>query len=232
MVLSETWLKPDCEILLGQVHQSYEIFRCDRVDLVGGGVAMIVRKDHCPYMVFSESVDDSYQVAACNVRLGESQIRIIGVYRSPRCSSKSNVQLCKCVSDLTACAFPCLLLGYFNYPNNQWSSQSGPLAHGFTSFLDVMVAHQYDQLVGFDTRGKQALELLFCNVTSSVKRVDLSAPLGSSDHASVLFELNVPTVSPDTVWIRDFKLANYRDSGRYLDDVDWFGLLVVPLMLM
>lgn len=215
IILTETWLKPelDSEVFLGNLRDSYSVIRCDRQDSMGGGVAIVVKQELHAHPIFSESIDCSYQVIACNLYFNEMIVRIIAVYRSPKCMAKENKQLIKCVSDLTSCSYPCLLLGDFNYPNIQWSGHGNRLPSGFVAFRGMTVSHGYKQMVNFNTRGNHALDLVFCNSLGMVHNVRLSAPLGSSDHGSVLFNLNCQTAKPKPILVSG-QLRRHRSISR------------------
>ncbi|KAK6036811.1 hypothetical protein COOONC_25684 [Cooperia oncophora] len=76
--VQETWLKlmSKMEPLLGDICASYEIFRCDRPRIKGGGVALL------------ESIPKAYEILACDLTLGTGAHRIIIVYRTPKCNTE------------------------------------------------------------------------------------------------------------------------------------------------
>ncbi|KAK6014714.1 hypothetical protein OSTOST_19896 [Ostertagia ostertagi] len=66
------------------------------------------------------------------------------------------------------------------------------------------------QLVESCTHGPNTLDLLLTNNLGLVRNAKVLAPIGRSDHASVLFELNIEVdVSTSTVFRRNFRDANF-----------------------
>lgn len=121
IILTETWLKPDLdsEVFLGNLRDSYSVIRCDRQNSMGGGVAIVVKQELHAHPIFSESIDCSYQVIACNLYFNEMIVRIIAVYRSPKCMAKENKQLIKCVrislpALIPVCFWATLIIPTFN----------------------------------------------------------------------------------------------------------------------
>lgn len=64
------------------------------------------------------------------------------------------------------------------------------------------------------------LDLLFTNELGSVSHVEVTSPIGSSDHSTILFRLKASVPCDQFIYIADFKKANYEMIGSYLDTID------------
>ena len=69
------------------------------------------------------------------------------------------------------------------------------------------------------------MDLTFCDTTALIRNVINAASIGSSDHASVLFRLNLRKASHRFFLKRDFAAAEYSMIRRYFAEVDWIGFL-------
>lgn len=126
-----------------------------------------------------------------------SLLRIL-VYRTPSCNSHNSSHLFKAISDFSVSDYPCVLLGDFNFPD--FVLNAGLQSHSKVSqdFLDLTTCHDFEQLVNSPCRGSSWLDLIFCNLPSTVRDVNVSSSIGSSDHASVTFSIDL-TILPETV---------------------------------
>ncbi len=55
--------------------------------------------------------------------------------------------------------------------------------------MDLAAQCDFGQLVNEPTRGENILDLLLTNDPSCVSSVDVSAPIGNSDHGSISFKM-------------------------------------------
>lgn len=111
-IFTETWLKPHHVLssLLCNISREYLVIRCDRTNRAGGGVAILLRKGVGAVEVFSQSVDDAYEILSADVILEWCKVRFIVVYRAPSCNAVHNRQLIDVVSDLMGCGHSAVLL--------------------------------------------------------------------------------------------------------------------------
>lgn len=127
-MLTETWLDKSIDVasLLGGRCSNYVIFRCDRVRKTGGGVALMALSPLPLLLVFSESVEDSYEILCSDLQVGMDSIPFIVVYGTSSCNTTKTDQLIKVVSDLLACNRRCVLTGDFIFPettcSQNWSA--------------------------------------------------------------------------------------------------------------
>lgn len=81
LCLSETWLKPPTPKTVFHV-SGYNVFRCDRKQVKGGGV-MIYVKEHLDCKL-TENLTDSLECVGVTIRLSaEMSFKVIVLYRPP-----------------------------------------------------------------------------------------------------------------------------------------------------
>ena len=122
IAITESW----CSSCIGnaEIHlESYNLYRFDRLNSVGGGVLLYVHESLPTVMCdkfMESSVDDSLW---CIVSLPDSSQLLVGViYRSPSSNEDNNSKLIDVISNLW-CYKECshvLLMGDFNVPNINW----------------------------------------------------------------------------------------------------------------
>lgn len=223
VVLTETWLSSqnDLKPLLGNVGSQYLGIRCDRRSKKGGGVLLLLKKSFSYNVVFKESVANCYEILVCDLRIHLSEFRAICVYRTPDCNTSGSHQLAKAISDFSTTSLTSVLLGDFNLPDLMSHRPSG----ASKSFSEVVETHGFQHLVKVPTRRNSILDLVLCNNVGFIGNVVTGPPLGSSDHATVTFQLGIMPEREQFKWARDFNRADYNEIGSYLTAIDWIGIL-------
>ncbi|KAK6015335.1 endonuclease/exonuclease/phosphatase family protein, partial [Ostertagia ostertagi] len=222
VALTETWLSDviSNESLFGEYCRQYEILRCDRSDKRGGGVAVIASKIFYPRIIFKESIDNSYEIMVVDLDMAYSKVR------APSCPISMFEQLLKAIGDMVCTDSHFILLGDFNLPDISWRQGVSPKANGPRAlrFIELCRSLDLHQLIFEGTHGSNTLDLLLVNNMELVTSTQVLAPIGGSDHASVLFELNIEAeYRVNTVFKRDFRTANFDVIIEYLNNVDWYG---------
>ncbi|KAK6061270.1 hypothetical protein COOONC_01067 [Cooperia oncophora] len=88
-------------------------------------------------------------------------------------------------------------------------------------FVQTLYSHEFAQLVHTPTRGSSILDLVFCNRHFLVSGVNVLPPIGTSDHATVQFLLNIYKPDPQVAWLGTSPELDWRAVGDYLGGVDW-----------
>ncbi|KAK6019291.1 hypothetical protein OSTOST_15079, partial [Ostertagia ostertagi] len=147
-------------------------------------------------IVFKKSLKEAYEILVVNL--------LILVYRTPLCNAHDSSLLLKVISDFSCYEAPCLLVGDFNLADVDWNSVncSAGCCAVTKEFVDMFYSHNFVQYVKSPTRGSSYLDLIFCNDVALIGEVEVLPPIGSSDHASAEFTLNV---SPPTVTQRKWE---------------------------
>lgn len=94
---SESWLKKchNISTMFGYWLKHFDVIRCDRSRLKGGGVILFIRNCFSHAVVLSESVEDGYEILAVDLFSKGSSFRFVVVYRTPSCSVFNNQNLLK-----------------------------------------------------------------------------------------------------------------------------------------
>ncbi|KAK6032113.1 endonuclease/exonuclease/phosphatase family protein [Ostertagia ostertagi] len=222
VLITETWLtsKHDTTPLLGVVSSQYDVLRCDRLQKRGGGVLALIKNTMSYEIVHKESLNDAFEILIVDLIIRHQTFRLILVYRTPIC----NTHNCSCCASCSNA--PSLIVGDFNLADIDWhvDNQFADCNSISRDFLDMFRSHNFVQFVKNPSRGDSYLDLVLCNDDHLIHRLEMQAPIGNSDHASIIFDLNVSSlnVAPRR-WIRDFNKANYGAIGNYLSDIDWVG---------
>lgn len=155
---------------------------------------------------------------------------MIVVYRTPCCTTALFEQMVKAIGDLVSCNHSCIIMGDFNIPGIHWSQHTSyAFDRTARSFLNMCDNYGFTLAILEPTLGRHILDLVLTNDNSLVKRVEVLAPLGTSDHAdhaSIHLFLNLKKskcTSVVTKW--DLNKANFGEINRYLSDIDWYGSL-------
>ena len=146
------------------------------------------------------------------------------VYRSPSCPTKKTEQLIKVIGDLIACDKICLICGDFNMPSINWTSTS-PVASSTSSkaLVDLCKSYGLTQYVRKATLGKHILDLVLCNIDSLITHLSVGPPIGTSDHCSISFNIDLVIHRSNFLIKKDYKKANFDMINEYLLNVDWYG---------
>ena len=96
---------------------------------------------------------------------------------------------------LESLTIPYVVLGDFNLPNIDWSIPSSPKVYQQNLFLDCFLKFGLYQKVTEPTRQQHMLDLVFANDPNLIDCTIVKAPVGSCDHNTVWFDLNVPLVA-------------------------------------
>lgn len=205
--------------------EGYKLFRRDRLNRRGGGVALYVKEN-----LNVQEITEIGQVLSCEdiwVRLiGEHETGLnIGVcYRPPALDSTLNEMLFERIRQ--SCRLgKTLIMGDFNYPAIDWDLVKAQ-GREEVEFLDVVNDNFMLQYVNKPTRGNAILDLVLCNDPDRIGSVEVMEPLGTSDHSIVSFVVswhvsNLPSKSK----IFYFRRANFDRMRSYLSEINWTTLL-------
>ena len=162
-------------------------------------------------------------------RLAKYDVYFLIVYRPPSYTAAENETLALTLQELIS-GKEMIILGDFNLPNIEWTSQDVPTGHVpslESMFLDVFVSLGLSEWVSeptFPSSGN-TLDLLLTTEHDRVGNVTVVEPLPASDHCPVLFQY---VFEGDLVSNRSQRQANfawhkgnYQKLNMFLSDVDW-----------
>lgn len=221
--ITETWLSEED----GDEYniEGYKLFRKDRCNRRGGGVALYVNEN-----INVQEIPEIEHFLPCEdiwVRLigkHETGLNVGVCYRPPALDSIVNEMLLKRITQ--ACrGGGTIIIGDFNYPGIDWEMVKGQ-GKGEEEFLDVINDNFLVQYVNKPTREKAILDLVLCNDPDRISNVEVLEPLGTSDHSTVIFDVSweVKKVSSKTK-ILNFRRANFDRMRSYLGKIEWETLL-------
>ena len=117
--------------------------------------------------------------------------------------------------------------GDFNLPHINWHIPSSLNNDKYSNALvECIMSNSLDQLVFFNMREQNILDLVFCKNYESDPTIKAVPPLVNSDHEYISFGFDVfddyEIRSPCTTPIYNFDKANYVALLRYSLNVNWF----------
>ena len=193
VALTETWLTSD--VLDAEVNfTGYNLYRCDRLGRGGGGVILHVRADLSARLIQKTSdVEGHYEGLWCNVKFASGGYDTVGVvYRTPGTDPSTMT------ADLKqfASGGRCLVLGDFNIPMIDWKTNTcNQRADMYTKEIHLTLCelflHQHVRTpTRVTTSSSNILDLVLSPRESDVTGLQITAPIGSSDHSTVVFAWN------------------------------------------
>jgi len=233
VVITETWLDDSVTNGMISISGAYCVHRCDRGSRAGG-VAIFAKHDLETSVVPIKPEYSGLEILAVDFS-GDSPLRVIGAYRPPHCDNNVSKLLWECITDLTDCPFPTIIVGDFNLPDIIWYPT---LEHKDTDqcieFLAKVSELGLEQYVTEPTHKcpksekSNFLDLIFCTDEQFVFDVKVSDSVITTDHACIEFSSIGPCVSKPPSkkqYFRDFENANWKSINDYLSTVTWDNLM-------
>jgi hypothetical protein len=230
--LCETWLTESISDSM-IVSNSFSIFRKDRTNnRKGGGVCIITRNNS--RVLFNRvnlpSRFHNLELVVIDILLGNNNgVRLAVVYYPP--DQLSNLSTCQLLvsafmfisnTNLSIC-----IAGDFNLPLMDWTNNCSPNNNVYIEFLSYFTSNSLVQLVNFPTREDNILDVILSDNPQQICNIRSCAPIGSSDHLSVLYEL---VLNSDTVTNVFIDPTSTQDSYRFnfsnfkYDRADWASI--------
>ncbi|CAI2726366.1 unnamed protein product [Schistosoma spindalis] len=212
VLITESWLSSDITDTCLKI-DTYELFRCDRVNKKGGGCLVYVSKN-LKAETYSDNIlsklPDSIWLT---VHTHECKILIGCIYRAPNTPSSTDTIISESFAQAASLDFTYkIVCGDFNLPTINWTTHSGPLC--FEGILRSLDIHGWQQHVHLPTRNHNILDLIFChNVTPT--SIVVGEKFHNSDHKIVLCTL------PILAMCNKLKTINTRFQYRDYANADW-----------
>ena len=206
IAVCETWARcdgphPDPDPLFS--FQSYSILRRDRPGRSGGGVMLYFHPSLATSLCHRHDLQSSEgEDLWAEVQLpGLGKVVLACVYRPPL-TDRTSIQsfltsLEHSLRLVSSERCPVLIAGDFNFKHSQWCA-SDRTDYGGESLQYVLDAYGYHQLVDFPTRVRQnslksCLDLVLTSRWPCVPTITSSAPIGHSDHVTLLGTIQLPS---------------------------------------
>ncbi len=230
IALTETWLNEAIQISEVSI-EGYQMFRCDRSQRRGGGVALYVANE---FSCFQREIADvalqRFELMSCTIKIRQlPALNVCVVYRPPCSSENDDVELLRSLKAISKLD-NLLLLGDFNAPGIDWISHevkaaASPFNHHLLQFSSDEYLLQH---IDFATRLREGqrsncLDLVFTKEQGLIREVNPQPPLGFSDH--VAFTCVCSPLSPQSqtkrrrnIWKADFEAMRCSASAK-----NWFS---------
>ena len=237
IAITETWLKS--YITEAQISMnSYQVFRSDRPDRVGGGCLLYVH-DQLVVTKTDHYEDKSNNMVMCYVK--SCNTLFVVVYRPPgqdTCGFKSVLDKIQegidSVSE-NSTSPDIYISGDFNYPHIDWEAGVENTTDTQGRDLQEFINRNFlTQVVNTPTRENNVLDIVLTNVPRYVTEVRVT-PTPLSDHHLVQLQLGFNLINPLTNRTsptdpNSFRAVNYHKAdfeamNRDLAEVDWMELL-------
>ena len=229
IAITETWLsdKTVSSLLLNQ--SDYIILRKDRINKVGGGVCVLVKKS-LKVKEIDLKLDTCIDMMAFDILNCDVRFRIFVCYRPPG-SDVASMNSCldeissRCQIDATP-----ILLGDFNLPGIDWPTNNFPrLMNGCqcnVAFLEFVRQQSLLQCVHEPTRADNILDLVLTDDPFAIFDLHVLPPFSTSDHNSIVFKIraNMELYNTSRMPHHIFKLADWDAIFTDLNSVDWSSL--------
>ena len=125
-----------------------------------------------------------------------------------------------------------LILGDFNYPQIDWSSETSRVDdnHIATKFLKTTKDNFYTQHQKAPTRHRKGqksntLDLVFTNSEELITDLKTEAPLGKSDHVCLVMELSISKIEEKVTPFRNYRKTDENKLKEEIRKHDWDNLL-------
>ena len=151
------------------------------------------------------------------------------IYRSPNSSEENNCKINEMMRNLTALKHNLLVMGDFNYPEIIWTDPEA--VHATERKADAFLQSTYDSYLIQHVQGptryrgnqtQNTLDLIFTSDEDAIQDLQYEAPLGNSDHCTLIFNYNAgkQKTVPEKV-IKNYTKADYDAMRREMGTINW-----------
>ena len=227
VAVSETWLSKKTP-LDRYTLDNFNIFRNDRKNKRGGGVALFCR-DHYKAKIIKTPCDKEIpEMLWLEVKVGINNVAIGVLYKQPKIPHSVFVNLYECLVGIYAKYEHTILLGDFNVnilePN---SPSTKSLLDNFTEPFSLQ------QIINKPTRitdkSKTLIDLIFVNKPNNAIFSSCCDAPGVSDHhfTYLAYSLKKEKFKPFSVTKRDFKNTDWPKFNHDLEVLPWENVYTV-----
>lgn len=237
--VTETWGRSDITDAEMTV-DGFTMFRVDRKDSRGGGVALYVNSS-LPVTMVNNLTDSGFSDSVwCKIQMRDGQLLVGVCYRSPSSSDANNIRLLQLLraacNDQEVRSGRChlLIMGDFNYPEIDFAQSTvvGSLDSAPTQFFEEAQDLFLHQHVQKPTRVREGnvpslLDLIFTDDNNLIDTVDYHSPIGKSDHVCLRWRMAVQKIKSSHKDNRfNFWKGDYRSMNADIGEVDWEALFL------
>ncbi|XP_050514896.1 uncharacterized protein LOC126890092 [Diabrotica virgifera virgifera] len=229
--IAESWLNnniPDSLIAI----PSYTIYRKDRQNRVGGGV--------CIYL--SELITNNFSICAKDIQTAGLDIlhltitrnsftmNLICLYRPPDTQPGTDNLFIELLEEISLLD-NLVIVGDFNFPDISWPAIS--LTDGVSShnlFKNFIINSNLSQLITKPTRFRlnnqpSTVDLVITNEEQLISTIDISSPIGKSDHAVITFHIQFNlSKSLNKMYSKTITVTDFFKVNSALHQLNWNNL--------
>ena len=167
----------------------YDLIRKDRMNKRGGG-CLIYAKEELKVTVIDLASVENTESAWCLVKTRDLEL-VVGVcYLSPSAGQDEEIRLYNYISEICNSYNNIVITGYFNHISINCETLHSQKER--ESFLNLTLDCCLTQHVKEPTRGGNILDLVLSKPGELVEYVEITEPLGTSDHNVAKFKIPVP----------------------------------------
>jgi hypothetical protein len=229
IAVTETWLHS--EILNSELNlPGYQIFRQDRRTSRKGGGLILYINNNLAAMRVNQLPDEFPELEIITVKIkipNSPNLTLAVIYRSPTQQSTTDDLLLSELKNICK-QKESIIIGDFNAPSIDWSMNYTNNEVGFDrKLLNFALDNFLYQNVKDNTRFRDGqtphcLDLIFTNDEESIQLVNISPPLGLSDHSVLQWRYKIfPDLISEPRYKRSVWKADLQGMSSYLDTVPW-----------
>jgi len=233
VLITESWLNADYPDSFLGFDGNFSVYRKDRTAGIGGGVCALISSRLNSKPVFLKEKFNHLEIIAFDVQFESIKYRIITGYRAPSYDNLAEsyaADFICCLQEIVHPDYVTIIAGDFNLPHLDWESYSCPCSSIYSQFAEFFEAGGFYQCVPVATRGQNLLDIVLCNDSMSISHCTTDAPLGSSDHDTVIFQFELPNSAGDGEEVineifYDFNHADFVSFNNFIRQQPWYDIL-------
>ena len=225
--ISESWLTKNTPIDRYQIN-NFNIFRKDRSNKRGGGVAIYIRDHYKAKIIQTPCNKEIPEMIWVEVAAGNNKLAIGCLYKAPKIPCSVFVNSYDCLIQIYAKYDHTVLLGDFNVNMLDLNSNNSKIL--LDSIIEPFSLTQFiDKPTRITDKSKTLIDLIFANKPENVLFSSCCDAPGVSDHCItyVAYSLKKEKFKPYKVTKRDFKNVNWAEFHAAVENAPWENILVV-----
>ena len=187
LALSETWLSPNDQFIV----RGYNVCRCDRLNKIGGGVAILVHENlkfvpiKLPNLLLTEAT-------SIKIVCKEKSFQFSVLYNPPACKDEHLNELDAIFKSLESTDCHNVIVGDFNFPRINWKDLCVTNSCSISeTFLSLVNEYGYSQLVFSSTHVSfNVLDLVLSSSSNIVSILQIHEPFSAFDHSVLSFQVS------------------------------------------
>ena len=226
----ETWANAhinDAELAV----EGYNMFRVDRTSCKGGGLLMYVN-DKLKSSVCTDMMNTDFKESLwCSIEVEDGRILIGLCYRSTSSDTSNDECLLKLLrrTSFQRGFSHVMIMGDFNFPDIDYehglvkASPNASATRFFEETQDLFLIQHVRAATRFRERQEPStLDYVFTDEDNLIERVNISSPLGKSDHAVLEWDVLLKICEMDNKLIkRNFWKGDYDQITKGLLEINW-----------